>query len=308
MSVKCGNSNTFYPVLLAEYNADNSEDKSEFKEFVSEYFNDPKSIFRDFLSGEDKKPAQKSEIKWGPELVSSRSGLEVVEDAKSPAQFFVGDANRQTKVERNFAKRIVESSVFDGEQFIDAKSKTEDGVDLLNKNLFNYKLELLDIIAAAIEKSIDLNSIDPSQYISVYNEILGEFKTQYDKSDKTNPKFKEAFDAYVTLTMFDQLLKNNAPYIKVDPRYRTNPLSQFKYIYDGPHTEHYTGYFSANEQSSAKDSASDLCKILLDYFPQVNNKGVDIPNSKIGFDSFASIMCRFKNWVQNSDDIEVQKE
>jgi hypothetical protein len=69
MSVKCGYTIKYYPLLSRVFNTSTDE---EFKSFLEEYFIDPESVYRMFLGGISTNPTQTSIFE--PKKISSRTG------------------------------------------------------------------------------------------------------------------------------------------------------------------------------------------------------------------------------------------
>lgn len=84
MSVKCGYTIKYYPLLSRVFNTSTDE---EFKSFLEEYFIDPDSVYRMFLGGISTNPTQTSIFE--PKKISSRTGWEVKTDSKSAQQFIL---------------------------------------------------------------------------------------------------------------------------------------------------------------------------------------------------------------------------
>ena len=86
MSVKCGYSSAYYPLLKNLLRGD-SPDLNAFKVFINEHFTNPDEVFNMFVSGvyTDSAPTPVSE----PKKISSRLGIELPPEGSSPQQYYI---------------------------------------------------------------------------------------------------------------------------------------------------------------------------------------------------------------------------
>lgn len=308
MSVKCGYSNKYYPLLIGIFSRDVSETKQEFKKFVDNTFLDPDSVYRKFMSGVDLSSTQTPVFE--PKQVSSRTGIEVKTDSNSAQQYYVGEARQYNKMANDFAKTIISLSVFDlnTETFVNPNQVVGDS-SLLNKGIFEYKKSLLNTISQYTGETLsDLDSLSITDLNDTFNNILSTFESIVNHTTDRDASYYKAYNAFVTLKTFDDLLGELTPFVKINPEYKkASQFSKQRYHYVGPNVQHYTG-FSTNEYADIKDSVSDLAKILLKYIPEVNINGEIIDGTSISLSGFNSAMGKLKMWAEDSIIPEVQDE
>ena len=308
MSVKCGYSNKYYPLLMGIFSKDVSETKQEFKKFVNDTFLDPDSVYRKFMSGVDLSSTQTPIFE--PKQISSRTGIEVKTDSNSAQQYYIGEARQYNKMANDFAKTIISLSVFnlDTETFVNPNQIVGDS-SLLNKGILEYKKFLLNIISQYIGEPLsNLDSLSTVDLSDTFNHILSIFESVINHTTDHDASYYKAYNAYVTLKTFDSLLDELTPFVKVNQEYQKASLySKQRYTYVGPNVQHYTG-FSTNEYADIKDAVGDLAKILLKYFPEVNINGKIIDGTSISLSGFNSAMGKLKMWAEDSIDPEVQDE
>ena len=308
MSVKCGYSDKYYPLLRGIFTNDVSETKEEFKKFIEDTFLDPNLVYRMFMSGVDLNSTQTPvhELKQ----VSSRTGIEVKTDSNSAQQYYIGEAREYNKMANDFAKTIISLSVFDlsTETFVDPNQMVGD-VSLLNKGIFDYKKSLLNTVAQYIgESTKDIDVLNTSELNDFANKILAKFESIINHTTDHDANYYRAYNAFVTLKTFEDLLRELTPFVTINPEYKKASLfSKQKYKYIGPNVQHYTG-FSTNEFADIKDAVSDLAKILLKYIPEVNSNGNIIDGTSISLSGFNSVMGKLKMWAEDSNNSEVQEE
>lgn len=308
MSVKCGYSNKYYPLLRGIFTNDLSETKEEFKKFIEDTFLDPNLVYRMFMSGVDFNSTQTPvhELKQ----ISSRTGIEVKTDSNSAQQYYIGEARQYNRMANDFAKTIISLSVFDlnTETFVDPNQMIGD-VSLLNKGIFSYKKSLLNTVAQYIGESIkDIDTLNTEELSDLANNILSKFESIINHITDRDANYYQAYNAFVTLKTFEDLLRELTPFVTIAPEYKkASQFSKYKYQYIGPNVQHYTG-FSTNEFADIKDAVSDLAQILLKYIPEVNSNGSIIDGTSISLSGFNSVMGKLKMWAEDSMDPEVQSE
>lgn len=309
MSVKCGYSSIYYPVLKSLLRGD-SPDLNAFKVFVNDHFINPDEVFNMFASGvyTDSTPTPVSE----PKKVSSRLGIELPPEGSSPQQYYIGNSRQYNKMIDDTAKRIISMSVFDihTDSFVDANAILG-SYSNLNTGIFKYKLELLRVISEFMGKPLDPIDIDsePKTIVDTFENVIKDYEAYIKNADITqDQKYFNSYNAYVTLKTFDDILRLYTPFISIKPEYKNSSIYAIgRYNYDGPNVTHYTG-FSNNEFMGAEESVSDLAKILLSYFPEVNEDGVIIDNTAITLSGFNSTMSKLKLFMEESIDPEVVDE
>lgn len=282
MSV-CRYNGIYYPMLKR---LQNTLDDTSFRKYVEDHFINPEEIYNIFYSGGSNSSTVTPIVETIP--YSSRTGK--VETAGETTQKFYTTSSRYDKMKLSFRNRIVESSIYDmhSQTFINANGVCGEST-ILNAKLLNYKQELL----ATIKNFLGTSEND-------YETIIQEFKSKMLNVDLNNAYYV-AYDAYVTLRNFDELLEKETPWIKVNTAYK-DFFSPFRYIYVGPQVNHYTG-FSNNEHAGQEESVGKLVKILLDYLPEYNR-----PSTSISLPGFNSVMMKIKLWAENSTNPEVITE
>lgn len=306
MSVKCNYSSIYYPLLRNQL----LTDPNGFKDFINNHFINPDEVYRTFVSGvnTNSTPTPVFNI----QAVSSRIGVEFPQEVTSPQQYYIGNARQYNRMIDNAAKRLIALSVFDinTDSFIDANAIVG-SYSNLNNGIFKYKLELLSNLSSFMGKSIPELYVtsDPTQTIKIFENTIEEYAAYIRNSELTQDQaFFNAFNSYVTLTSFDDILKLYTPFIEVKPEFKkSSSYSIDRYIYNGPNVTHYTG-FSNNEFMGSEEAVSDLAKILLSYFPEVNSEGEVINNTSISLSGFNSTLSKVKLFTEETLDPDVTNE
>lgn len=309
MSVKCGYSNKYYPLLMGIFSKDVSDTKEVFKKFVEDNFINPESVYRMFMSGVNVNSTQPSI--FDPQQISSRTGLKIKTDSNSAQQYYIGESTQYNKMANDFVKKIISLSVFDmnTETFVDSNQIIGDSTNL-NKGILDYKKNLLSIINNYIgEPTNDIDNLLPKDIETIFNNTLNKFESAINNSNiDHDTKYYEAYNAFVTLKSFDDLLLELTPFVIISPQYKKASLySKQRYYYTGPNVQHYVG-FSTNEYADINDAISDLAKILLTYFPEVNENGEIIEGTSISLSGFNSVMSKLKMWAESSSNPEIHEE
>jgi hypothetical protein len=306
MSVKCNYSSIYYPLLRNQL----LTDPNGFKDFINNHFINPDEVYRTFVSGvnTNSTPTPVFNI----QAVSSRIGVEFPQEVTSPQQYYIGNARQYNRMIDNAAKRLIALSVFDinTDSFIDANAIVG-SYSNLNNGIFKYKLELLSNLSSFMGKSIPELYVtsDPTQTIKIFENTIEEYAAYIRNSELTQDQaFFNAFNSYVTLTSFDDILKLYTPFIEVKPEFKkSSSYSIDRYIYNGPNVTHYTG-FSNNEFMGSEEAVSDLAKILLSYFPEVNSEGEVINNTSISLSGFNSTLSKVKLFTEETLDLDITNE
>ena len=103
--------------------------------------------------------------------------------------------------------------------------------------------------------------------INIFEDTIKEYEAYIKNAGLTqDQKYFNAYNAYVTLKTFDDILRLYTPFISIKPEYKnSSTYAVGRYNYDGPNVTHYTG-FSNNEFMGAEESVSDLAKIFTFIF------------------------------------------
>ena len=303
MSAKCNYSAKFLPLVKRMQ----TTKPESFKEFLDEFFNDSDRLYNMFTEGAviSTSPLTINNI----DQVDNKLGLKLNTETDSTPDFYIGNNGQYSNMLRQFRAKLIESSIFNrySGEFINANEKKQEfDITFLNDSILNYKKTLASNISKYLgnSESITLNLENLANFDNRVSEILTNFETVFNSEliDR-NSAFNNAYDAYVILTQFDKLLQSEIPFITINPKYtKTNSSYVDRYIYRGPNVIHYTG-FSTNEDTNAEDHASDLSKILLDYFPEVNAVGLEIDNTSITLTGFNSVMTKLIKTIQENENL-----
>lgn len=302
MSVKCRNSNKYYPLLMSKFIEDNTESKQNFIDFVNNFFLDADEVLGEFLGGEDITPPITPKFKIIQ--VDGRTNKEVI-DNQTAREYYVRNRD-YNQMMHTFKKRILKLSVFDSK---DINTIVGD-YTLLNKRLFDYKKELLNNIAKYINEVVDPN-IDrllDKDIEAIFNDIISKFENVINNYDQNNQKFKNVYNSYVILKTFDDLINSSIQFIQIDPKYINSSIySRNRYIYIGPKMRFYTG-FSSDEFADIEDSVSKVTELILNNSSKVDDKGKDIPHTSITTKEFNSVITKLWAWAKESKNPKVQEE
>ena len=302
MSVKCRNSNKYYPLLMSKFIEDNTESKQNFIDFVNNFFLDADEVLGEFLGGEDVTPPITPKFKITQ--VDGRTNKEVI-DNQTAREYYVRNRDYKQMLS-TFKKRILKLSVFDSK---DINTIVGD-YTLLNKRIFDYKKELLNNIAKYINEVVDPNidKLLDKDIEATFNDIISKFENVINNYDQNNQKFKNVYNSYVILKTFDDLINSSIQFIQIDPKYIDSSVySRNRYIYIGPKMRFYTG-FSSDEFADIEDSVSKVTELILNNSSKVDDKGKDIPHTSITTKEFNSVITKLWAWAKESKNPKVQEE
>lgn len=205
-----------------------------------------------------------------------------------------------------FRKRLVESILYDPNEktllnpdyVIDPLSK----MDLLNKRLFDYKVELMNKL---YEKLHGVNNYfsefsTDAEFTQAINTLLAEYQNKKQAIDPDG----SLFATYMILKNFNDLVETEFKnVIRVKRKYKDS-------VESGPNMYEYMGgkveYDSSwgDEYADASDYSGAVVKQLLEYFhgrtlvknPDGTSEWKDTDKS-IGFATFSNLMTRVKEWA-----------
>ena len=292
MSVKpCTYSNKFKFLLESLSKTTTPE---EFKNYIKTNFKDSDKVIAEFSanlgSGKETKKPQVTKQKSLNRRIESQ-------DNSSIESFYIGKQKELGNLQRSFKREIVKRTIYDldANKFIDAKHVDTDlKIDTLNKNLVDYKFELINKLRTETGKGEGHESI-PVDYTLSRQEFTALIENAKQLYENYNGVKKDSLlDTYTILSKFDDLIKRFAPFIETKKIYKDS-IYQFihQYDYKGPNVEHFYS-FSTNEYANAFEQASDLAKILLDVIPEINSSDEPIKNTSIGLSGFTSAMSTVK--------------
>ena len=286
MSAKCKYSLKFLPLVKAKANSSTNE---EFKDFLNNYFYNPNKIYEDFKRGsEPVVPIVEPEVE--KVIVPNKMEIDVV-SSSSPVTLYLGNTSYNAML-RTFKNEIVSRSIFNKNgnngkgEFINANYLSE-GISNLNKNIYDFKTNLINSILkeAGIELITPDYNVDDETFTQQINTAVDAYQNKLTKESQEKLK-----DNFVMLNSFDVLLAKNTPFVEIKPEYKSSDLhSVNKYIYSGPNVQHFTGWTNT-EYADSTEQSSDIARIMLDYFPEIDAEGNEIPGSSIGLSGFTSVM------------------
>ena len=292
MSVKpCTYSNKFKFLLESLSKTTTPE---EFKNYVKANFKDSDKVIAEFSANLGAGKGTKK-----PQAIKQKSLNRRIEsqDNSSIESFYIGKQKELGNLQRSFKREIVKRTIYDLDvnKFIDAKHVDTDlKIDTLNKNLVDYKFELINKLRTETGKGEGHESI-PVDYTLSGQEFTALIENAKQLYENYNGVKKDSLlDTYTILSKFDDLIKRFAPFIETKKIYKDS-IYQFihQYDYKGPNVEHFYS-FSTNEYANAFEQASDLAKILLDVIPEINSSDEPIKNTSIGLSGFTSAMSTVK--------------
>lgn len=237
-------------------------------------------------------PVRSMEVK----NVTFNKGVEVNQDSINIVQYYIGNDSQYRRMNARFKRAMVETAIYNpnnGGSLINANELNGD-ISFLNDGIIKYKKSLLKSISLFLNEEIgNIDSLNYDELNNLQKILLSKYRAQMSETDNT-----DVYDAYVILSNFDQMLKNFAPYITVVYP-NSNHYHPKRYQYEGPSVKHYTGVMSNDEYASAEDNASDIAKILLEYFSEVDENGNDIEAAPIGIKGFNSAMTKVYTWAKD---------
>lgn len=226
------------------------------------------------------------------------------DDEVSVRANYVGDFRGYARMVTAFKKRIISDSVYDMKtgSFIDADKEVK-GITTLNRNLFAYKVELINDLLKALDRppiSIDIESDTAATELTKYINLV---KSAYETSSLS---VNQAWDSYVILTNFNKLLEELTPFIKVVKGFeRSGSHIINMYEYEGPKAKLRQTWSKEDDIPSAEEQYSGLAKILLSCIPEVTDSGVEIPDTAIEASGFASVMATLRSAILYSTDTDL---
>ena len=307
MSAKnCIYTDKYYPLLVSWMN----EDPSTFEQNVRESFTNADEALANFRSGTETSPAPvlPMEVK----AASLQIGVGVSQNTDTVQHFYVDAPSRYKSMSNRFIRNMVESAIYNPETrgFIDA-NKLANTDTYLNEKIISFKKSLLKQIIDFLNDPVNFGTsqdIDNMSYDELANLQINVLSA-YRNSIITEISDHDVYDAFVMLTNFDSLLKSLCPFISINKGYeKSNQYAPNRYIYNGPTVKHFTGVMSSNEFMSAEENSSDLAKIILQYFPEVNENG-PIQGTSINISGFNSAMTKVIAWARKNAEMkqELQK-
>ena len=313
----CNYSTKFIPLIVSKAEA-YGQDTEGFKNWIVQSFNDGLNIFTRYMSGalfSEKSAAPTGKVPnhsyWGRFTQDT--------EYDSISDYFKGASDLQIQAEHAFKIQIVKRLVFD----ITAESDKDKwrnptgtnpvtGVSVVNETIAEYKQDLCNALLSELgQPDIALTSdLSDNQFNAIIQDTLAKYRQYLSK----NPENAVRYTEFVTLSLFDDYLKQYAPFVTPKPEFINKITNQViktdsfdKYEYHGPNVEHYTG-FTSSEFAAIENQDSDLAKLLLDTIPDLNEEGKPIKGSFIGLSGFNAAMSAMKNWILYEAKPEIRKE
>ena len=298
MSAKiCSYSSKYKTLVLSKRS---QLDDSAFNEWINSHFSNPSLAISQTRSGD---------VFLSDHEVTNKRLNQSPQKIDSIKSYFVNNSKAYNDCIKHFSNAIVENTLYNANtnEWIDAEAEFANGINVLNANLFKYKIDLINAIRNEIPNltsiNLDVTSENADQLLTDYiydtlnavDEFGGEVST-------------EMYSNYVILKNFNRLLSEKTPFISIKPEYK-NTLTHGvnMYNYDGPTVKHRVSW-TTNEHVSAKSQYSDLANILLNYLQESDETGTSIPNTSIGVDGFTNIMNRFKTALLYSEALQEHRQ
>jgi len=302
---KCASSTKFYPLLKTKQASMTAE---EFNQYVKDRFIDSEAVIN-MMNGNAfrSSPLPVLEV----EEIDSKTGA-IIAPEVSVAELYSEDGTKLTQMLRGFKSNLIESSVYNRvtEDFVQANTLV-DGHTNLNRNIFKYKKTLLNNLISYLKEDyapLTDEDINDPELKTIFNDIIKSFETNVTESntEKKSPEYQKAYDSYVILSRFEDLLKEHVPFIEIRPEYKKHTeFAVDKYIYKGPRVKLASGWGNtANEFTGADKHFSKMSEILLGYFPEVNGN-TPIDNTSIGTAGFTNVMTKMVSAFYNEPTMRV---
>ena len=301
----CNYSSKFLP--LVEYNKRMllPQDPEGFHAFIVNSFNDDPSVIYKALNMPNyvKKTGDSKEAK----KINTRQTF-IVAETSNVNSAYLGHSDAYSNMIRKFRTKMLEFArikinfATGDVESVNSNGLLANGVSKLNRDLFEYKLQLVENILTKsseqnkqlvlhIKEEIgsELSGLNPD-----INSIEQRLNTLISTVKMLTVIDDSVYDDFVQLTNFDKILKQECPYIEIDERFEQDGLNKYKYV--GSKVVHFSGWTSS-EFANSMDQASMLVKAVLDYVPEIDANGKPIPNTSIGLSGFYSVMTALRNTI-----------
>lgn len=303
MSVKCKYSDKFTPLVESWFDdlANTTKTEEEIIQLLTENFSDdPRDLFHTIAGRYP--TGGTAVVSDNPLLIETKQNNNEFDRVNDTIKtHYSGKVTEYNNMIRKFKSDIVSKSIFNKEdnKWIVANAK-ESGrkINNINLNLAKYKLDLVNNINSYLSQNIIQYTDSELEYMTdtIFTQKISQVLNDFEKgiTITEGAVYQKALDSYVILTKFNELLEENTPFIKRKKEYdNTSTQSVDMYDYVGPNVQHYTGW-SQTQDVSIDDQTSDLLKVLLDYFQEVDEGGNPILGSSIGMAGFNSAMMSLK--------------
>lgn len=192
---------------------------------------------------------------------------------------------------QHFRDTIVEKCILDRDgKLINPKD--------VNKNLYEYKLELFNKILNFLSSGLKISDFQSdAQFTKSVKSILASFESRIKNQDIS--KIEDAFEAYIQLKYFDHFISDEISFIAIKPEFvHSNTLGKEMYISNSPFN-YKDRLASYSEEAGTEDYTSSFVKLLLNYFKA--------DGKRIGFEGFQAVAGRLIEWVESTANNELQK-
>ena len=210
------------------------------------------------------------------------------------------------KMKTRFLRNLIERVLLDKNLQRIEVDKVIDGrgTTLLNKNLYDYKIELIKRLREVLFPSQKFEYKYDGK--NSFSKLIAETISEYESRRLTNNALDKLWDTYFMLKHFDQLLSDFDSFIDIKPEFKNNALqSMDMYMSVKPYVRYDTS-FNPNEFASAEQYASEVLKTLLDFFKEYDaEKELD---EVIGFKGFNYSVTRLIEWVEQQPNPALKDE
>ena len=303
----CDYSTKFIPLIVAKA-AEFGDNNIALQEWFTKWFHDGKSLYTRYVGGtlfNEEGASNSSRVPVNPYY--GRFTLDTHYDSVS--DYYKGANDLQILAEQRFKEEIVRRIIFDrteedsNKRWKHPDSIDDDNVSQINKDIAKYKEDLCNTLLSEVDPEASRVQLTSELSDTEFTTIIQTVLSKYRQFLSTNPESVNHYMEFVTLSMFDELLRAHAPFIEPQSEFidkvsnKTVSTDSFnKYEYRGPTVKHYTGYTSS-EFAAIENQDSDLAKLLLETIPDINDDGTPIPGSFIGLSGFNASMMAMKNWI-----------
>ena len=266
MSANCNYSKKFLPLIKWHWDAVN-RNVDAFKVWLSENFlDDPNTLYNQLAGSLGNVVERTSNIgskKLDSPMIQGRMTLDETKTSYKDA--FVGRTDLLIALEQKFKTDIISRSVFDINKntFVEADMiDNASGLTILNKNIVNYKQDLINILYSIIgSEAVKLSyNMSANDFQRAINQALADYQTWRN----SHPGNIKGIQEYTILSKFDEMLGKLTPFVV--PKNEALLDSPSRYEYKGPTVKHYTNY---DKNASIESQTSDLVRILLSVLPEV---------------------------------------
>lgn len=176
-----------------------------------------------------------------------------------------------------------------------------EGVNLINYNIFMYKMGLVKAIGKVTGVNYNTESHNTEQITETILKAINDFNGVPEQ--KNNLDYINALNAYITLKCFDSLLADNIDFLESNVRPGVHALNQYTFV--EPKSTQRKDW--REDRANIKDATSKMQKLILSYMPIISkdSNGKEYINWNYSIDSdgggFEAVVNRFKSWVYRNN-------